>query len=135
MEKYGEGAFIVTKVYYDSPREDCNGYYESEFRFATLKEAIKAYYDWREHADPTDPVGFYTNFAIPRDVRIKHDDLDYAVRTLGGRCVKIFPDLRSAVTFCKRENTTALHFYLHSKGQPELRAKVMKDYRCRVYII
>lgn len=133
MEKYGEGDFIVTKIYYDSPREDYSGYYETEFRFATLNEAIKAYYDWREHADPTDPAGFATNFAIPRDIRIKHDDLEYEVRTLGGRWVKSFIEIQSAVAFCKGENKTALAFYRHAKGDPELRAKVMRDFRCKIY--
>lgn len=134
MEHFGEGDFIVTKIYYDSPREDCNGYYEDEFCFPTLKEAIKAYYDWRDRADGSDPVGFYVNFEIPREIRMKHDDLEYEVRTLGGRCLKRFNWLSAAVDFCRYENKTALALY-RIDCTPELRAKIVKDFRCKVYAL
>lgn len=131
MEKYGNGDFIVTKVYYDSPREDCSGYYEDEFCFATLEEATKAFYDWRKNADDCDPVGFYVNFEIPRAVRIQHNDLEFQVRTLGGKLLKRFNFLSEAVAFRDNENKLALKLSRYT--DKALRNAMTKDFRCRIY--
>ena len=132
MERYGDGRFVVTKVYYDSPREDCSGYYEDDFCFETLEEATKAFYDWREGADACDPVGFYVNFEIPRTVRIQHNlDLCWEVRTLGGKWLKRFDFLSEAVAFRDKENKLALR--LSRNTDKALREAITRDFRCRIY--
>ena len=135
MEKYGEGNFIVTKVYYDSPREDCSGYYEDDFCFPTLEEAVKAFYEWRDRADDYDPVGFYVNFDIPREIRIQHDlDLTWECRSLNGKYSKRFNWLSEAVEFRDHENALALKLYRHD-CTPELRARIMGDFRYKIYAL
>jgi hypothetical protein len=135
MEKYGNGNFIVTKVYYDSPREDCSGYYEDEFCFATLEEATKAFYDWRDNADACDPVGFYVNFDIPRMVRIQHGlDMTWECRSLNGKYRKRFNYLRDAISFRNQENALALKLY-RIDNNPELRAQINGDFRYKIYAL
>lgn len=135
MERYGEGQFIITKVYYDSPREDCSGYYEDEFCFPTLDEAIKAFYEWRDNADDCDPVGFYVNFEIPRMVRIQHNlDLTWEVRSLNGKYSKRFNWLSEAVEFRDHENALALKLS-RIDTDPKLRASINGDFRYRIYAL
>lgn len=135
MEHYGDGEFVITKVYYDSPREDCNGYYEDDFCFPTLEEAIKAYYEWRDRADDCDPVGFYVNFEIPRMVRIQHDlDLEWECRSLNGKYTKRFCSLRAAREFRDHENNLALKLY-RIDDKPELRAQINGDFRYKIYAL
>lgn len=135
MEKYGNGNFIVTKVYYDSPREDCSGYYEDEFCFETLDEAIKAFYDWRDNADACDPVGFYVNFEIPRMVRIQHGlDMTWECRSLNGKYRKRFNYLRDAIKFRDQENDMALKLFRYNCTS-ELRAQINGDFRYKIYAL
>ena len=44
--------FEVCKVYYDSPREDCSGYYQDIYEFPTAKEAWKAAKRWNKSEEP-----------------------------------------------------------------------------------
>lgn len=135
MGRYGDGNFIVTKVYYDDPREDCSGYYEDDICFPTLEEAVKAYYEYRENADACDPVGFYVNFDIPREIRIQHDlDLVWECRSLNGKYYKRFNWLSEAVEFRDHENALALKLYRHD-CTPELRARIMGDFRYKIYAL
>lgn len=135
MEKYGEGAFIITKVYYDSPREDCSGYYEDDFCFPTLEKAVKAFYEWRDNANDCDPVGFYVNFDIPREIRIQHDlDLVWECRSLNGKYRKRFHFLSEAVAFRDHENKLALKLYCID-NKPELRASINGDFRYKIYAL
>ena len=133
MSKYGDGDFAIYKTYYDSPREDCSGYYDDCFCFKTKKQAIAEYYRWRNlYSD--EPIGLDTNFNIPLAVRMRHDDISFDVYTLGGKFLKHFYSLRDAVAFRDQENNLALR--LHSIGDtPELRARMNKDFRCKIYIV
>ena len=72
MKKY-----CVTIVYLDSPREDCNGYYENEVHFETLSKAISFYYHKREEDNP---IEVYRDFDVPFNIRVKHNDVIYEVR-------------------------------------------------------
>lgn len=135
MGKYGDGDFIVTKVYYDDPRENGAGYYEDDICFPTLDEAVKAYYKYRDNADDCDPVGFYVNFDIPRMVRIQHDlDLTWECRSLNGKYSKRFHFLSEAVAFRDHENALALKLY-RINCTPELRASISGDFRYKIYAL
>ena len=134
MGKYGNGDFIVTKVYYDDPREDCSGYYQDDICFPTLEEAVKAFYDWRENTEANEPVGYYTNFKIPREIRIQHDDLVWECRSLNGKYRKRFNWLDEAKTFRDKENALALKLY-RIDCTPELRAQIIGDFRYKIYAL
>lgn len=45
-------AFEVCRTYYDSPREDCSGYYYDVYEFPTAKAAWKAAYRWNKSEEP-----------------------------------------------------------------------------------
>lgn len=44
--------YEVYRTYYDSPREDCAGYYYDIYEFPTAKEAWKAAYRWNKSEEP-----------------------------------------------------------------------------------
>ena len=45
-------SYEVCRVYYDSPREDCSGYYQDIYEFPTAKDAWKAYNHWNRSEEP-----------------------------------------------------------------------------------
>ena len=44
--------YEVYRTYYDSPREDCSGYYYDIYEFPTAKEAWKAAHRWNKSEEP-----------------------------------------------------------------------------------
>lgn len=44
--------FEVCRTYYDSPREDCSGYYYDIYEYPTAKEAYKAAQHWCRTEEP-----------------------------------------------------------------------------------
>ena len=134
MSRYGEGDFAIYKTYYDSPREDCNAYYDDCFCFKTKEQAIAEFYRWRKlYSD--EPIGLSTNFDIPLAVRMRHDDISFDAYTLGGKFLKHFYSLRDAVAFRDQENTLALRLATSAGIPPELRARMNKDFRCKIYMV
>ena len=55
-----EKPFYIHITYYDSPREDCSGYYSDLFFFDTKEECYKEYKYLRK-LNEEEPVGIDTN--------------------------------------------------------------------------
>lgn len=120
-----EKLFYIRETYYDSPREDCNGYYYSIIEFYNRSTAIKAYIDYIENN--TEPVGFSCNFDIPLSIRIKHGLESYRVKR-NGRTIENFDFLEDAVKYRDKENKIALFFRRHGE-------KCEFSQPCKIYIV
>lgn len=136
MATYGNGDYAIYKTYYDSPRCDCNAYYEDCICYPTMEEAIDAYYhDCELYSD--EPIGLSTNFNIPLAVRMQHGfPLEYTVRKLNGDYVKTFNFLSGAKSLCENLNKQALHFrrMWPEDYVGEIGLKRTREERVRIYI-
>lgn len=64
-----EKPFYIQLTYYDSPREDCSGFYSDLFFFDTKEECYKEY-KRQLKANEGEPVGIDTNcIAIEEDIK------------------------------------------------------------------
>lgn len=125
--------YTIRKYYYDDPIEDGSGYYYHDFTFADYDEAVKSFYEMQDSQDCSDPVGFSTDFDIPLEIRIQHDDVVYEIRNLRGDFIERFHSLSEAKTYAQKENQFVLAL-IRSNPKEKERAELYQKYYCRVYI-
>jgi hypothetical protein len=56
MQVYHETPFWICLVYYDSPREDCSGFYQDVYFYETKDECRKEYEELKK-LNEGEPVG------------------------------------------------------------------------------
>lgn len=124
--------YTIRETYYDSPREDCSGFYYHDYEFKSFNAAVRAYYRWIENCDQ--PFGYETDFDIPLDIRMKHNDVSYVVKTLNGGFKKAFHRLEDASAYVKEENAFILSL-IRINPKAKDRAELYQKFYCRAYIV